>query len=150
MVEEFVLIPKDHFIKENPLMENVFGSSATNEETKAAQLGYIQRLSPPAVDTAASEVVGEVLAPPEISTQKSDELALLRSKIFRELPSFRRNQIERSNIILDKIREKKRVSVKEDLVISLDDHKTNISITTFLYNLQQSRKKVIRDRITTC
>ena len=154
MAEEFVLIPKEHFAKDNPVMEKLLltARSPADVESKAAHLGYLQRLPPPSGENGAGEVIQESPTTPHADkttpTVNVDDNSLLRSKIFRELPSFKRNQIERSNIILEKIQRNPRTSLmKEDFVIYLDGRSTGIHVASLLYNLQQSRKKLSKSEL---
>ena len=134
MVEEFVLIPKDHYAQDHPTVKQVLSDPTI--KAKSTQLSYLQRLEGPSIQ---DEIPAKL---PKLEEEEEIEIDVKidREALFRDIPSFKKEQVLKSNVILDRVESSQRVSISADKTIIIDGQDSRRHLSTFLYNLQQPRK----------
>ena len=157
--EEFFLIPKRMFMSTQPAKSEIFDNPVYKQE--ATQLSLIQRnmFQKPeksekedgAVQTEPSINVETVHEEKEESMSDDSEIEPIVKKstttsfqsIMRDLGVTEKNKIGRAEISLNKILESPTVSIEDPGgIIHIDNQPLGLKASTFLYNTQQSTKKI--------
>ena len=157
--EEFILIPKRMFMSTQPAKSEIFDNPAYKQ--KATQLSPIQRnmLQNPeksekedgAVQTESSINVETDHEEKEEPMSDDSEIEPIVKKsttttfqsIMRVLGVMEKNKIRRAEIILNKILESPTISIEDPGgIIHIDNQPFGLKASTFLYNTQQSTKKI--------
>ena len=157
--EEFILIPKRMFMSTKPAKSEIFGNPVYKQ--KATQLSLIQinifqkpeksEKEDGAVQTEPSIKVETVHEEKEESMSDDSEIEPIVKKyttttfqsIMRDLGVMEKNKIGRAEIILNKIFESPTVSIEDPGgIIHIDNQPLGLKASTFLYNAQQSTKKI--------
>ena len=156
--DEFILIPKRMFMSTQPAKSEIFDNPVYKQ--KATQLSLIQRnmLQNP----EKSEEDGAVQTEPSINVETdheekeepmSDESEIepivkkssttTFQSIMRDLGVMEKNKIGRAELILNKILESPTISIEDPSgIIHIDNQPLGLKASTFLYNTQQSTKKI--------
>ena len=128
-------------------------------EQKAAQLSLFQRnqsekpeKEEKPVETMSSVYENKEATKEEISEPVSEdseiEPILKKQKISQfesimsELESMEKNKIRRSEILLEHIMQSDVISIRGNDVLHINKEPLGVKISTFLYNLQQTTKKL--------
>ena len=157
--EEFILIPKRMFMSTQPAKSEIFDNPVYKQ--KATQLSLIQRnmLQNPeksekedgAVQTESSINVETHHEQKEEPMSDDSEIEPIVKKsttttfqsIMRDLGVMEKNKIGRAEIILNKILESPTISIEDPGgIIHIDNQPLGLKASTFLYNTQQSTKKI--------
>ena len=97
---------------------------------KAKQLTLLQRQNP-TVGKEDNSTLSQVA---------ENQLDKVEKKVLKSLSMLKPGQLEKTKPILKKIYEASDVGVNEDGFLTVDDRATTIEATSFLYNLQQTKK----------
>ena len=166
--EEFILIPKHLYVKEQPHAARVLHDN--NIKHQNAQLSYHNRLGPQlppqtSKTTATKETFTENAAEPqqdqlelltddeEVKVER-DKDEILEEKndsqtesILGQLQVLERKKFIRAKIILEIIKKSERVTINHDKeVIYVDKVPTGLKAAVFLYDIQQPTKNYIMRR----
>ena len=153
--EEFILIQKRMFLSHQrvKILEN------PSHEQKAAQLSLFQRnqsekpqKEEKPVETMSSVYENKKATKEEISEPVSEDIEiepiLKKQKnsqfesIMSELQPMEKNKIRRSEILLEHIMQSDVISIKGNDVLHINKEPLGVKVSTFLYNLQQTTKKI--------
>ena len=126
--QEFILIPKENYIKQQPKSSEILEDATINE--KAKLLTLLQRNKPPEEPKEKSEAT---------SSSPATDREIIEKRVLKSLSMMKPWQLEKSKPILRKIYDSSDVSINEDGFLTLDDRPTSLEATSFLYNLQQPK-----------
>lgn len=122
--EEFILIPKQIYMKDRPLTEHILQNPEIKE--KGMQLSMLQRMEPK-----------------ESTDDKSETQSFnLKDFVFQALLTLKPAQLKKSELIYDIIDAHDRLTVDNNGEILIDNNKVGVSLSTFLYTLQQYNKTI--------
>ena len=127
--QEFILIPKENYIKQQPKSSEILEDATINE--KAKLLTLLQRNQPP---EEPKEKKSEAT-----SSSSATDREIIEKRVLKSLSMMKPWQLEKSKPILRKIYDSSDVSINEDGFLTLDDRPTSLEATSFLYNLQQPK-----------
>ena len=127
--QEFILIPKENYIKQQPKSWEILEDATINE--KAKLLTLLQRNHPP---EEPKEKKGEAT-----SSSPATDREIIEKRVLKSLSMMKPWQLEKSKPILRKNYDSSDVSINEDGFLTLDDRPTSLEATSFLYNLQQPK-----------
>ena len=153
--EEFILIPKRMFLSHQPVKNEIL--EIPNYEQKAAQLSLFQRnqseksqKEEKPVEIMSSVYENNEATKEEISEPVSEdseiEPILKKPKIshfesiISELEPMEKNNIKRSEILLEHIMQSDVISIGGNDVLHINKEPLGVKVSTFLYNLQQTKK----------
>ena len=126
--QEFILIPKENYIKTQPKALEVLDDPTISQ--KVDQLTLLQRI-PPSKDTE------------ELKESKPMETKdTIHKRVLRSITMLNPHQTDKSKTILEKLQSNPDISINEEGVITIDDYPTTIDASNFLYALQQPTKKL--------
>ena len=128
--KEFVLVPKETFMKEEPEIGQILKDPLVNE--KAIQLSLLQRNRHPPPPPP----------PLENSQPVSSKEEFSEDEILDELSILPQSKLQRAKLILAKIKNSPNVSIDEKGDLTLHEISTNLPVANFLYDLQQQNKKL--------
>lgn len=123
IAEEFILVPKTTYFKDRPITEQILDNPLVKQ--KAQQISFLQRLG--------SEKLVEAEEPVVLSE---------KDRVFAQLKTLNLPQTKRAEVIYDAIREHDRLGIDGTGYLTLDGKQLKLAASTFLYNLQQNRKKL--------
>ena len=126
--QEFILIPKENYIKQQPKSSEILEDATINE--KAKLLTLLQRNKPPEEPKEKSEAT---------SSLPATDREIIEKRVLKSLSMMKPWQLEKSKPILRKIYDSSDVSINEDGFLTPDDRPTSLEATSFLYNLQQPK-----------
>ena len=129
--QEFILIPKENYVKQQPKTAEVLDDATINEKGKILTLLQRQQKS--------SEIVRPEEKRDERPQSSPTPKEIIEKRVLKSLSMMKPWQIEKSKPILRKIYESADVSINEDGIIKIGDRETSIEATNFLYNLQQPK-----------
>ena len=155
--EEFILIPKRMFLSHQPVKNEILENP--NYEQKAAQLSLFQRnqSEKPQKEEKPVETMSSVYENKEATKEETSEPVsedseiepiLKKQKISQfesiisELEPIEKNKIKRSEILLEHIMQSDVISIGGNDVLHINKEPLGVKVSTFLYNLQQSTKKI--------
>ena len=155
--EKFILIPKRKFLSHQPVKNEILKNPI--HEQKAAQLSLFQRnqsekpqKEEKPVETMSSVYENKEATKEEISKPVSEdseiEPILKKQKISQfesiisELEPIEKNKIKRSEILLEHIMQSDVISIGGNDVLYINKEPLGVKVSTFLYNLQQTTKKL--------
>ena len=145
--EEFILIPKRMFASHQPVKKEVLDNPLYKQ--KAAQLSLLQRNQSNSMEKP-EKALEEEKEKTELMSEDSEIEPVVKKQrkcddfdsILLELEFMNKNQIKRSKIILDLIKQSETVTIESNDVIYVNKETLGIKASTFLYNLQQPTKKI--------
>ena len=157
MHTEFILIPKRMFLSHQPVKNKILENPIY--EQKAAQLSLFQRnhsekpqKEEKTVETMSSVYENKDATKEEISEPVSEdseiEPILKKQKISQfesimsELEPMEKNKIRRSEILLEHIMQCDVISIRGNDVLHITKEPLGVKVSTFLYDLQQTNKKL--------
>ena len=155
--EEFILIPKRMFLSHQPVKNEILENP--NYEQKAAQLSLFQRnqSEKPQKEEKPVETMSSVYENKEATKEETSEPVIEDSEIepilkkqnfsqfesiISELEPMEKNKIKRSEILLERIKQSDVISIGGNDVLHINKEQLGVKVSTFLYNLQQSTKKL--------
>ena len=155
--EEFILIPKRIFASHQPVKKEVLDNHLYKQ--KAAELSLLQRNQSNSMEKPEKAVEPVETADKMIETAEEEKtepmsenseiepvVKIQKSKdfdsILLELDFMNKNQIKISKIILDLINQSETVTVESNDVLHVNKERLGIKASKFLYNLQQTTKKI--------
>ena len=134
--EEFILIPKNQFMKEQP-----YSSKIPNDprvQHRGAQFSFLNRMRPNENNDKENQEIldtRETTDPTELSKVHAD-------KILQTLNMLAPPKFTRTEKIVNLIKESKNVVIDEKENFIVDGTATGINVPIFLYDLQQPTKKI--------
>lgn len=126
--EEFILIPKQMYLKQRPLTEQIIQNPQIKE--KGMQLSMLQRLQHP------NKTLPDHLLDETITSEN------VKETVFDQLKTLKAAQLTRSEYIFETLIKNSRVSIDNNGGILIDGTSTGVNASTFLYNLQQPTKNI--------
>ena len=124
--EEFVLIPKNMYMQQRPMVQQILQTPNSNATGK--QLSLLQRYAKP----RQMEDTG-IYAPPVRTT--------LKETVMDSLLSLTEGQKKKSSHVYDKLTaETEHLSIDNNGYIEIDGVESGLLMSTFLYDLQQPTK----------
>ena len=136
-VEEFILIPKNQFMKEQPYSSQILNDPRVQH--RGAQFSFLNRMRPyESNDKENQEILDtrETTDPTELSEKHED-------KILQTLNMLAPPKFTRTEKIVNLIKESKNVVIDKKENFIVDGTATGINVPIFLYDLQQPTKKQI-------
>ena len=127
--QEFILFPKDSYIKKQPRALDVLDEPTAVE--KAKLLTILQREPE---RKKKLETVSKTEAKPED----------IKTRVLKSLSMLKPSKKEKSKSILDKISSSDKISIDDDGKVKIDDRTTTVDANTFLFDIQQSRTNLSR------
>ena len=132
--EEFILIPRSMYLREQPEVTQILQDP--NIGHKPLQLTLLQR-------DQSRTARNDEKTQPEVSANTTEvQEQLKEDKILDELKTLPAAKLKRVKSILDKIKLSKTVSVDENENLTMNGVQTELGVAEFLYNLQQPTKKL--------
>ena len=134
--EEFILIPKNQFMKEQPFSSQILNDPRVQH--RGAQFSFLNRMrANENNDKENQEILDtrETTDPTELSKVHAD-------KILQNLNMLAPPKITRTEKIVNLIKESKNVVIDEKENFIVVRTATGINVPIFLYNLQQPTKKI--------
>ena len=129
--QEFILIPKENYVKQKPKTLEILDDATINEKAKI--LSLLQRQQNSSETVESDEKMDKK---PQWSPLQKE---IIEKRVLKSLPMMKPGQIEKSKPILRKIYDSDKVSISEDGFLKIGDRETSIEATNFLYNLQQPK-----------
>ena len=145
--DEFILIPKRMFASHQPVKKEFLDNPLYKQ--KAAQLSLLQRNQSNSMEKP-EKALEEEKEKTEFMSEDSEIESVVKKQrksddfdsILLELEFMNKNQIKRSKIILDLIKQSETLTIESNDVIDVNKETLGIKASTFLYNLQQPTKKI--------
>ena len=135
--EEFILIPKNQFMKEQPYSSQILNDPRVQHT--GAQFSFLNRMRPnESIDKENQENLDtrEAADPTELSKLHADT-------ILRNLSMLLPAKFTRTEKIVNLIKESKKVDIDENENFIVDGTATGINVPIFLYDLQQPTNKIL-------
>ena len=123
--QDFVLFPKVNFVGEQPEASEVLNDPTSHEKAKHSTVLQRQSLK----DERTNKM---------LEVQKNTKTRKSCQNACSILSLLNSAQKEKTKPMLEKIEEAERISISSDGLVNVT---TSIDATTFLYNMQQSRKQ---------
>ena len=133
--EEFILIPKNQFMKEQPYSSQMLNDPSVQH--RGAQFSFLNRMRPNENNDKENQeilVTREMTDPTELSKVHAD-------KVLQNLNMLAPPKFNRTEKIVNLIKESKNVVIDEKENFIVDGTATGINVPIFLYDLQQPTKK---------
>ena len=127
--QEFILIPKDSYIKKQPRALDVLDEPTAVE--KAKLLTILQR---------EPERKKKLETVSKTETKPED----IKTRVLKSLSMLKPSKKEKSKSILDKITSSDKISIDDDAKVKIDDRTTAVDANTLLFDIQQSRTNLSR------
>ena len=148
--EEFVLIPKQMYTREQPHVSQLLSNK--NIHNAAKQISLLQRNKSPSDPSASQQdteqqtdasvddrsTINESMAKPFTTDNKST----IKKGVLNDIRILKGIKFERANTILDIIEESDSVSLDSSKRLLINGTNTEVLAATFLYNLQQTTCKL--------
>ena len=134
--EEFILIPKNQFMKEQPYSSQILNDPRVQH--RGAQFSFLNRMRPNEnTDKENQEILDtrETTDPTELSKVHAD-------KVLQNLNMLAPAKYTRTEKIVNLIKESKKVDIDGNENFIVDGAATGINVPIFLYDLQQPTKKI--------
>lgn len=128
-VEEFVLIPKNTYARQRPLVEQVLENP--DIRSKANQLHFLSRFTKHEENSENEPFVPLVI----------------KQKTMKELTSFSPSQLTKASLIYDRLVADTDYSVDNSGFIVFKNNPLSINTSTWLHNIQQPRKVLTADEL---
>jgi hypothetical protein len=125
--EEFVLIPKNRYIQERPIVEQVLNNPLIG--SKGQHLSALHRYD-------------DIQKLEETPSESIPEKTTIKEKVFNSLVTITDAQKKKSSIIYDRLIASKRLSLDINGLIEIDHIATGLPMSTFLHSLQQATKSL--------
>ena len=148
--EEFVLIPKQMYTREQPHVSQLLSNKDINNPAK--QISLLQRNKIPAAppflqpdtekqtDTSVDDrsTINESME----KSSTTDNTSTIKKGVLNEIRILKGIKFERANTILEIIEESDSVSLDSSKRLRINGTNTEVLAATFLYNLQQTTCKL--------
>ena len=128
--QEFILIPKENYVKQQPKTLEVLDDATINEKAKILSLLRRQQNSSETVESDQMD------KKPQWSRLQKQ---IIEKRVLKSLSMMKPWQIEKSKPILRKKYDSDNVSKSEDGFSKIVDRETSIEAINFPYNLQQPK-----------
>ena len=148
--EEFVLIPKQMYTREQPHVSQLLSNK--NVHNPAQQISLLQRNRSPSAPSASqqdTEQQTDASVDDRSTINKSmaesfttDNTSTVRNGVLNDFRILKGIKFERANTILDIIKESDSVSLDSSTRLLINGTNTEVLAATFLYNLQQTTCKL--------
>ena len=129
--QEFILIAKENYAKQQPKTLEVLDDATINEKAKILSLLQRQQKSSETVEPDEN-----MYKKPQWSPLQKE---IIEKRVLKSLSMMKPWQIEKSKPILRKIYDSDNVSISDDGFLKNGDRETSIEATNFLYKLQQPK-----------
>ena len=134
--QEFVLIPKENYVKDQPKALEIVDDPTLSQ--KAHHLTLLQRQ--PHDDQKADEKTDAKPKTDEAKDKK--EKHSVQTRVLQSISMLKPSQIEKSKQILKKLGENADIAINDEGLLEIGERPTSIDATSFLYNLQQTKKQL--------
>ena len=147
--EEFVLIPKQMYTREQPHVSQLLSNK--NIHNPAKQISLLQRNNSPSAPSASQQdteqqtdasvddsTINESMA----KSFTTDNTSTIKKGVLNDIRILKGIKFERANTILDIIEESDSVSLDSSKRLLINGTNTEVLAATFLYNLQQTTCKL--------
>lgn len=141
--EEFILIPKSMYIKDQPVVSQVLDDPQM--KNLSAQFSLLNRYrgggggeTPSKESKSSQQIETDYNYNNKLEKNQYDE-------IIRQISFLESGKLSRAKIILNAINQSPRLQVNEQQRFMLDGQPTGVSVAEFLYNTQQPTKKLTSD-----
>ena len=148
--EEFVLIPKQMYTREQPHVSQLLSNK--NIHNPAKQISLLHRNKSPSAPSASQQdteqqsdasvndrsTINESMA----KSFTTDNTSTIKKGVLNDIRILKGIKFERANTILDKIEESDSVSLDSSKRLLINGTNTEVLAATFLYNLQQTTPKL--------
>ena len=148
--EEFVLIPKQMYTREQPHVSQLLSNK--NIHNPAKQISLLQRNKSPSTPSASQQdaeqqtdasvddrsTINESMA----KSFTTDNTSTVKKGVLNDIRMLKGIKFERANSILDIIEESDSVSLDSSKRLLINGTNTEVLAATFLYNLQQNTCKL--------
>ena len=148
--EEFVLIPKQMYTREQPHVSQLLSNK--NIHNPAKQISLLQRNKSPSAPSASQQdteqqtdasvddrsTINESMA----KSFTTDNTSTIKKGVLNDIRILKGIKFERANTILDIIEESDSVSLDSSKRLLINGTNTEVLAATFLYNLQQTTCKL--------
>ena len=131
MSQQFVLIPKENYIKKHPKTLDILEDETINE--KAKLLTLLQREKP-------SKKISKDAKPAADVVPRAPDREIIEKRVLKSLSMMKPWQIEKSKPILKKIYDDPDISIDEEGLLKVGDQTTSLEAKNFLFDLQQPKK----------
>ena len=131
MSQQFILIPKENYIKKQSKSLEILEDDTVNE--KAKLLTLLQRQRKP------KRTVGETKTP-QASQPRASDREIVEKRVLKSLSMMKPWQLEKSKPILRKIYDDPDISINEEGLLTVGDQTTSLEAKNFLFDLQQPKK----------
>ena len=131
MSQQFILIPKENYIKKQSKSLEILKDDTVNE--KAKLLTLLQRQRKP------KRTVGETKTP-QASQPRASYREIVEKRVLKSLSMMKPWQLEKSKPILRKIYDDPDISINEEGLLTVGDQTTSLEAKNFLFDLQQPKK----------
>ena len=148
--EEFVLIPKQMYTREQPQVSQLLSNK--NIHNPAKQISLLQRnksLSAPSASQQDTEQQTDASVDDRSTINESmaksfttDNTSTIKKGVLNDIRILKGIKFERANTILDIIEESDFVSLDSSKRLLINGTNTEVLAATFLYNLQQTTCKL--------
>ena len=148
--EEFVLIPKQMYTREQPHVSQLLSNK--NIHNPAKQISLLQRKkspSAPSLSQQDTEQQTDASVDDRSTINKSmaksfttDKTSTIKKGALNDIRILKGTKLERANKILDIIEESDSVSLDSSKRLLINGTNTEVLAATFLYNLQQTTGKL--------
>ena len=134
--EEFILVPKNRFMKEQPYTSQILNNPSVQHT--GAQFSFLNRMRPKEnTKKEYQEILDtrETIDPTELSKK-------IANRILQNLNVLAPAEFTRTEKIVSLIKESKKFVIDENENFIVDGTATGVNDPIFLYNLQQPLKKL--------
>ena len=128
--QEFVLIPKENYVKKQPKALEIIDEPTTVE--KAKLLTVLQRQPQKVINSTD-----------KTQTNHQQTTDNMKARVLKSLSMLQPSKKEKSRSILGKIEQSDKIAINDDGKLELNDRTTSIDANTFLFDLQQNRTKIL-------
>ena len=133
--EEFILIPKNQLMKEQPYSSQILNDRRVQHT--GAQFSILNRLR----KNESTDKENQGILDTREATDPTELSKLQADKILRNLSMLVAAKFTRTENIVNLIKESKKVVIDENEIFIVDGTATGINVPIFLYDLQQPTKK---------
>ena len=126
--QEFVLIPNENYVKQQPKAFEIIDEPTAVE--KAKLLTVLQRQPQKVINSTD-----------KTQTNHQQTTDNMKARVLKSFSMLQPSKKEKSRSILGKIEQSDKLAINDDGKLKLNDRTTSIDANTFLFDLQQNRTK---------
>ena len=148
--EEFVLIPKQMYTREQPHVSQLLSNK--NVHNPAKQISLLQRNKSPSAPSASQQDTEQqtdasvdyrsTINESMVKSFTTDNTSTIKKGVLNDIRILKGIKFERANTILNIIEESDSVSLDSSKRLLINGTNTEVLAATFLYNLQQTTCKL--------